>query len=368
MRKKIKIMEVLTMKEDLFEDVAGTVTDKEPNALMQVINNEHVEPQTGLQIKESFMPFFDQAEELKAKALTIKVTDIGQKAEMLEARTIRLKLKDIRVNADKTRKDLKEDSLRYGKAVQGVYNIIEYLIIPIEKHLQEQEKFAEVQESKRQAEVKEKRIAELDQVSEFVPMGINLATMTDDDYVKLLNGAMLQYKAKLDAEAKEELERIQRIEAEEIESKRVIAENEKLKAEREAQEKAMAAEREKAEKERIAAEQKAAKERAAQEAIIKAEREAKEKLENEIKANAEQERKDKEQAAKIENDRLIALAQEEEKKKSAPDKIKLLALADLIDFLEIPNVLSENALLITRHTKDKLTQLASIIREQANKL
>ena len=58
---------------------------------------------------------------------------------MQEARIARLALRDIRIQADKTRKALKEESLRYGKAVQGVYNVIEYLITPIEKHLEERE-------------------------------------------------------------------------------------------------------------------------------------------------------------------------------------------------------------------------------------
>ena len=115
------------------------------NELVRVINESGVEQSTALTLQSSFLPFFEQAEQWKIKAESLVVTDASQTREMKMAREARLALKDIRVSADKTRKALKEDSLRYGKAVQGVYNVIDYLIAPIEKHLEEQEKFPEIQ-------------------------------------------------------------------------------------------------------------------------------------------------------------------------------------------------------------------------------
>ena len=43
----------------------------------------------------------------------------------------------------KVRKELKEESLRKGKAIDGVANIIKFLIEPVEKYLEDQEKFIE---------------------------------------------------------------------------------------------------------------------------------------------------------------------------------------------------------------------------------
>ena len=113
--------------------------------LITEIENSGVEPTTALMLKDKFLKFFEQAEEWKEKADGINVTDASQKHDMQMARTARLALREIRINADKTRKALKEDSLRYGKAVQGVYNIIEFLIAPIELRLENQERFVEIQ-------------------------------------------------------------------------------------------------------------------------------------------------------------------------------------------------------------------------------
>lgn len=172
------------------------------NELVQVIEGSGLEVATANYIKEQFIPFFDKAIEWRQKAEALVVTDISQTREMKMAREARLALKEIRVSADKTRKQLKEDSLRYGKAVQGVYNLIEYLIAPIEKHLQEQEDFVVIQDVKRKAEIKASREVELQPFAEFVPFGLNLGEMSEEDYVKTLNGAKLQLQAKIEADQK----------------------------------------------------------------------------------------------------------------------------------------------------------------------
>jgi hypothetical protein len=208
------------------------------NELVKVVETSGVEPQTATTLKESFLPFFEQAEEWKRKAEALVVTDATQVHDMKMARTARLALKEIRVNADKKRKELKEDSLRYGKAVQGVYNVIEFLIAPIEKHLQEQEDFVAIAEAKRKAELKASREMEIQPFAEFVALGLNFGEMTDEDYAKTLNGAKLQLQAKIEAEQKSEAEKIAKEKAEAEERERIRIENERLKAEAEAKEKA----------------------------------------------------------------------------------------------------------------------------------
>ena len=80
------------------------------NELVKVVDTSGVEAQTATTLKEKFLPFFEQAEEWKRKAETLVVTDASQVHDMKMARTARLALKEIRVNADKTRKALKEDT------------------------------------------------------------------------------------------------------------------------------------------------------------------------------------------------------------------------------------------------------------------
>ena len=99
------------------------------------------------------------------KASKIIVTDESQTVIMQEARTGRLFLASIRNEVERNRKTLKEDSLRRGKAIDGVANFIKDLIIPTEEHLKRQEDFVELREKAKNdkiiAEAKAKEEAEL---------------------------------------------------------------------------------------------------------------------------------------------------------------------------------------------------------------
>lgn len=341
---------------------------KKTNELIKVIESSGIEIQTGNHIKETFMPFFEQAEVWEQKAKTLIVNDISQVHEMKIAREARLALREIRVNANKARIRLKEESLRYGKAVQGVYNVIDYLIVPIEKHLAEQEKFIEIQEANRKAELKLRREIELQPFEEFVPFAIDLANMSDEDYGKLFNGAKLQFNAKIEDEKKIEAERIAKEKAEAKERERIRIENKRLKKEAEEKEKQRQKEIAKAEAERKAMEEKARKEREANEAKLKAEREAKAKLEAELKAKAEAERKAKiEEQERIEAE-IKAKKEAERKAKAAPDKAKLIELAKSIDYISFPEVKSEEAQRILISTRELLNKVSNFIREKTSNI
>src|SRR5438105_901045 len=91
---------------------------------------------SGLDIKgaasiiDSFQPLFNQAEEWRKKVEAINITDVSQVREMKLARETRLALKEIRVNTEHARKKLKENCLREGKAIEGIANVIKFLIEP----------------------------------------------------------------------------------------------------------------------------------------------------------------------------------------------------------------------------------------------
>lgn len=101
------------------------------------------------QILDRFRGSFELAAKWEATAKTIVVKDAGQKADMALARTGRLELKAERVAAEKTRKAMKEDSLNYGRTVDGVFSVIKGVIEPIEKYLDDQENFEKRQEEER---------------------------------------------------------------------------------------------------------------------------------------------------------------------------------------------------------------------------
>jgi hypothetical protein len=276
------------------------------NEIVKVIESSKVEPETGKYLKEKFLPFFEQADEWRKKAQELVVADASQTHEMKMAREARLALREIRINADKTRKLLKEDSLRYGKAVQGVYNVIEYLIVPIEKHLEEQEKFIEIQEQKKKNALKAKREIEIEPFREFISPFINLGELPEEDYTKLLKGAQLQFQQKKEDEQKIEQERI----AKEKEQERIRQENERLRKELEVKE-------------------------------------------MEIKVKEQQE---------------MAKQKEEVALKDSPDKDKLLIMADRIAKIEFPVMRDDNAKWITTKAKGMLIDVANYIRKEAQSL
>ena len=84
--------------------------------LNEIAKIQGLEEETSKKIIEKFQPFLAQINEWKEKAKELVVTDESQVEEMKQAREGRLMLVKVRTNADKIRKELKADSLAYGKA------------------------------------------------------------------------------------------------------------------------------------------------------------------------------------------------------------------------------------------------------------
>jgi len=101
-------------------------------------------------LMDDFSDFFEIAEEWEVKAKTIVVTRPDQVAEMQMARSGRLVLKEKRIALEKRRKDLKEQSLRESRAIDGIANILKSVLVPIEEYLDAQEHWVEHQEALRE--------------------------------------------------------------------------------------------------------------------------------------------------------------------------------------------------------------------------
>jgi hypothetical protein len=386
------------------------------NKLELVIMESGVEESTALTLKNSFTPFLIKANEWAEKAKELVVTDISQTREMKMAREARLALKDVRVAADKKRKELKEDSIRYGKAVQFAYNTIEGLITPIEEHLQQQEDFAKIAEAKRKAKLKAQREEELKEYGDYVPLGIDFGDLTDNAYQTMVAGIKAQIQAKIDAERKAEEERIEaqrkadlrlerlgilrpfwnfmddaekqwdyaEISDEDFENftaklndmviehkanqERIRIENERLKAEAAEKERLLNIERE-------AAKEAARKEREAAELILETERkiakDAAEKaalekaaLEAEIKAKRDAEIKAEQEAKAAEKARLLA----EKKAKAAPDKEKLIAFANSLLVIQSVELVSDEAKSVLYEAKKLISGARTFILNYAESL
>lgn len=234
------------------------------NQLQIIVKESGLEQTKAKYLLDNFTEYFKIADEWALKAKSIVVTDEAQQAEMSMARVGRLFLREKRIAIEKARKELKEQSLREGKAIDGIANVLKALIVPIEEYLEKQEKFIEF-----------KRAAEAE-------------------------------AARIETEKKAEEERIAKEKAEREEQERIRLENERLKKEAEAREAQAKQERQAAEEKQRELEEKAAKEREAARQALEAERARAEaaRVEAEKKAKAEREKAEAERAAIAEKARL----------------------------------------------------------------
>jgi hypothetical protein len=314
-----------------------------------------------------FGVYFNDSKRLAEESKSIVVTKVDQVDIMLQAREKRLELKNIRVAVEKTRKELKEQSLREGRAIDGVANIIKALIVPVEEHLEKQEKYAEEIEK---ARIEEKHRVRVERLAQYVEdtSFYNIRDMSDDAFEKLLNSSREAVEAKRAAEIKAEEERIAKEKAEAEERERLRIENEKLKKEQEEQDKKRAAERQ-------IEEEKLEKERKEREKLLeeqrKKDRENEEKLEEERKKRQEIEEKiqrEKEEKARQEAENKKKEEEAKRKELLAPDKEKLLNLANSIDTIILPNVQSREAGIVVNRASEELSKVSNYLRERSKSL
>lgn len=251
------------------------------NKLITVVKESGLETTKAQYILDKFQDYFALASEWESKAKSIIVTNEDQKPEMEMAKVGRLFLAKKRIDIEKARKELKEQSLREGKAIDGIANFLKALIVPIEEHLKKQEKFVEL------------RKAEKDEAE------------------------------KIEAERKAEEERIAKEKAEKEEQERIRLENERLK--KESVEKEIALEAERDENER-ALEAERAEVEAREEQIKEKAKASQEKLKRESEKKLAVERSIREKAEKkAQGERDIAKKKQEEsdkKAKAEQDKIR----------------------------------------------
>jgi hypothetical protein len=314
-----------------------------PAELVAVLRDSGLEPVSAQSLLLAFKPSFLAATKLIEDAKAVVVTDATMVTEIKRARELRLSLRKVRVDAEKLKEKLKENSLREGRAIQGVWNLVKLHIEPVEQRLQEAEDFAVRAEADRKAKIKADRDALVKPYAD--PTFYQLGDMPEDAFQKLLHGLKAAAQAVIDAAEKARVEKEAKDKAEAAERERVRLENERLRAEAAEKEAALKIEREKAaaaaelaRREKEASDAAAAKAKADAEAELAKAREAATKEAARLKAEADaklaEERKLAEQAAaklKAEADaetaRLKEIARLADLKAKA-DAAKAKALAD----------------------------------------
>lgn len=217
--------------------------------LQEILSTSELEKSKCQILLDNFSNFFSQAAQWEAKAKTIKVTDESQTADMKLARVGRLELRQMRISVEKKRKELKEQSLREGKAIDGIANALKAAIIPIEEYLDKQENFIKIQEQqKAEADRLEKeriyneQMAEENRLNEIafqrrekaLPYsffwdedGYNFRDINDKEFDKIMN-----YLKKRKSEYEQEQEKI-RLENEKLKEQQSKIEDERRRVDEE---------------------------------------------------------------------------------------------------------------------------------------
>jgi len=289
-------------------------------------------------ILEKFQDYFKIASDWEQKAKSLVVSSPKQTAEMKMAREGRLFLKQKRVDIEKARKELKEQSLREGKAIDGIANVLKSLIEPIEDYLDRQERFVEIQEDERKKKRELLRIAEIQSVGLDATL-YDLKNMPEDIYAQLIKDERLAIQQRIEAAQKAEDERIEKEKEQAAERERMRAENKRLEKDIE--------------------EQRAYHKmlEAKQEAKLKKERELSEKLQAEI-----------DYAVEVEAENKKLHAEQEAKLQRAPDKEKLIKLAQSLLSIELPQISSTEAQHVVDEVRKNLTLIANYIRMKLENL
>jgi hypothetical protein len=267
--------------------------ESKSTALIEIVKESKLEATKAQYILDNFQDYFQIAAEWEAKAKTLVVTREDQEAEMQMARTGRLFLREKRIAIENSRKKLKEESLREGKAIDGIANVLKALIVPIEEYLDKQEHFVELIKEKKDAEHR----AEIERRMEEERIAKEKAEAEEREKIRLDNERLKKEAVEKDRLAAEERKKQDAILAEE---------RAKSEAERKRQDEILAAERKKADEERKK-----------QDAVLEEERQkaAAEKKAAEDKARTEKEKAEAERKKADEEARKKLEAEQAEKKR-----------------------------------------------------
>ncbi len=360
------------------------------------------------EIKRMYLPMIEMLEVMEERFNEIVSKPITKEL-VPEAKRLRLDIAQVRIKGNKAREEGKAESLRIGKAVQGGYNTLLYVVQSKENKLKDIEDYFENLEKERIEKLSLERETELEKYGiDVMPQGLGL--MSDEIWSNFLVGTKTNFEAKKEAERKAEEERIEEERVEKLsnerymnlivysdyfneedkeliltnklgdvsetiynalhqdlklkkeeyekEQEKIRLENERLKKEADEKEKKRIANEK--ENQRLAGieAKKQAKIQAENEAKLKTEREAREKAEEEIeKAKADQKRKEqaeKERIAKEESDKKKLAKQ----KSLQPDKEKFNSYINDLRTVKFPEITSEE---ISNHAKGFLSEMKLLV-------
>jgi len=306
--------------------------------------------------------------ELRERFSSLSIVDVNDKDGFKAVRDARLECKRVRVSVEKDGKALRENAVKFQKAVIKREDDLIAIIAPVERKLEAmEEKYNAWQEEIRIQKEREEQARISERVNKLAKFnyGIDLYDLTimpDDKFNELLTQVEVDYNTEQERIAKDKAEAESARLAEEqrqAELRAIHEENMRKEREEIARQKAEFEQREatlKALREKEIAEQ---RERENQ---IKAEREKLEAEKAELRRQQElketEERARKEEAERIEREakekaERERLAELERHRQEAlkPDKDKLLRLAQELSIFPMPEVSSDEAKAVIQHVE-----------------
>lgn len=329
-------------------------------------------------------------EKLKSDYMAISVKDVNDKEGYDLAHTARMDIKSRRVDVEKKRKKLKEDALEYGRAVDKEAKRITSLLEPIETYLESQEKIVDDEKARIKAEAEAKEAARIqaridrlfalgcsfngqNYILPFAPAGYScpqaiVKTCNDEqfeticgEYQKLVDVEKARIESEKAAKIEEE-KRLDKIKEEQAAEAKRLADIQAAQDNQAAEIKA-AQDAIEAEKKRIAdVEAARLKAIADAQALENAKKEAADKARIETEARIKREADEKEKREVREK------ANAEKKAARAPDKVKLIALADAIDKVPFPELKTKEAAMYARNFNGQLAAALKYLRDEAEAL
>lgn len=194
------------------------------------------------EIIAKYSEFVVSAVALCEEAGKISVTSETDTAEMAKAKDLRKKIQKVRTSSDALRKELKDESLRKGQFIDAIYREIEKAVKPVEKALEESERYAEIQQERRRSELEAVR---LDEIRDYLPpeengsvANLRLGEISEQAFSALKSGLKAQAEEREKFAEEQRRKQKEEEEARERESKRIREENDRLRAQAEVDRKA----------------------------------------------------------------------------------------------------------------------------------
>lgn len=321
----------------------------------------------------------DTIENLRIESQGLTIRGIDDAVGIATVKEQRMKCVRARTSIEKTRKELKAESLEYGRRVDAEAKRLTALVEPIEQRLLAEENKVQAELDRIAKEKSDKvhasRLDALATVGGTMPESV-VRNMTDEEFAIALAEVDRQVKERKEREAREAAEAIERkrladeaAKRQREEAEKIAAERAELDRQRREQEEAARVERERLDAIRREQEARQAELDAERKRIEEAEavRQREIEAERQRQAKAERDRIEAEAKAKREQEEAEAKRQQEIRdretaERKRPDREKLMTVADAVVAIEIPEV-SDHAKPVANHVRSILKQAESEIRE-----